>query len=325
MSRTISTLCDRIKALETSVDHLSNIILTLTNGELKEDRAMKIVQPTQKNILYSEAVKTSASPPLRNNLPTQLTRRSVNGKTNSKVFYSPAAKEKNAACDAERADDVMLSMTSSQKKTEGISGTRTGSEKDTPGIAILHDSVLNGVQARRLGLSYGLRVIKRKCQSVSDIETATKSATKACQNLDAIVLHCGINTLRHKTPQTASSDFVAAVNKIQSEHPKVKVVVSKISPVKDPTLHAKSDLFNALVCAEFVDNKNISVISHENLHLRGLQDQLHPNQQGASVLARNLGRHLHSLFWTRPKRRFKPYPQQQVGFFDWRGVWHPYW
>jgi len=49
-----------------------------------------------------------------------------------------------------------------KKKEHGIESKETKRLSDLPLVAILHDSVLNGVQGKRLGISYGFDVFKQK-------------------------------------------------------------------------------------------------------------------------------------------------------------------
>ena len=88
--------------------------------------------------------------------------------------------------------------------------------------------------------------------------------------------------------------------------------------MKDSNLQAKRELFNALVFSELVEDPNISFVAHENLHFTSPKDNIHPNMKGSSVIARNLGRHIHNLFWERPRKiarrdllqPYKLHPQQ---------------
>ena len=116
--------------------------------------------------------------------------------------------------------------------------------------------------------------------------------------------------------------MVKSLKGILKDRPNLKVFVSKIPPVKDPNLQAKRDLFNALVCSELVENPDVSFAAHENLHFASLKDTIYPSSKGLSVLSRNLGRHIHNLFWERPRRIArrdfqKPYKllQQQCRYF----------
>ena len=49
-----------------------------------------------------------------------------------------------------------------KKKEHGIKPKETKRQSDLPLVAILHDSVLNGVQGKRLGRSHGFEMIRQK-------------------------------------------------------------------------------------------------------------------------------------------------------------------
>ena len=48
------------------------------------------------------------------------------------------------------------------------------SQSDLPRVAIMHDSVLNGVQGKRLGQSYGFDAIKRKSSTIEELSETAK-------------------------------------------------------------------------------------------------------------------------------------------------------
>ena len=126
-------------------------------------------------------------------------------------------------------------------------------------MAILHDSVLNGVQGKRLGRSYGFDVFKQRTEN-TDIDKSLESVDGPVK---AIVAHCGINDIRTKDPKDVSKKMVKSLKGILKDCPNLKVIVSKIPPVKDSNLQAKRELFNALVfCFVFLLNWWKNQISH---------------------------------------------------------------
>ena len=68
--------------------------------------------------------------------------------------------------------------------------------------------------------------------------------------------------------------MVKSLKGILKDRPNLKVIVSKIPPVKAPDLQAKRDLSNALVCSELVENPDVSFVAHENLHFASLKDTI---------------------------------------------------
>ena len=111
-------------------------------------------------------------------------------------------------------------------------------------MAILHDSVLNGVKGKRLGRSYGFDVFKQRTEKTDDIDKSLESVDGPVK---AIVAHCGINDIRTKDPKAVSKKMVKSLKGILKDRPNLKVIVSKIPPAKDSNLQAKRELFNTLV------------------------------------------------------------------------------
>ena len=65
-----------------------------------------------------------------------------------------------------------------KKKEHGTESKETKRQSDLPVVAILHDSVLNGVQGKRLGRSYGFDVFKQRTGKTDDIDTSLESIEK---------------------------------------------------------------------------------------------------------------------------------------------------
>ena len=81
------------------------------------------------------------------------------------------------------------------------------------------------------------------------------------------------------------------LKRILKDRPNLKVIVSKILPMKDSNLQAKREIFNALVFlffiflffSELVEDPNISFVAHENLHFT---EGHHPSQYEGVVCHR---------------------------------------
>ena len=63
--------------------------------------------------------------------------------------------------------DVTEEKTNDVKSVMTRTGMRKQNTEDAARVAILHDSVLNHVYARRLGLSYGCQVSKIRCSTIN--------------------------------------------------------------------------------------------------------------------------------------------------------------
>ena len=162
-------------------------------------------------------------------------------------------------------------------------------------------------------MSYGLQVASKKAYSIDQVMNAANEASKELQPApDCVVLHTGVNDLKGKDPIACSKKMAAAVENIQMTFPHSHIVISKVIPAKPKTFEGKRAVFNAHAFSEIVEknDRNITFVSHENIRTwKHLQDDIHPNDHGASVMARNLGQHLHRLFWEQPRRK-----RQRAGF-----------
>lgn len=190
---------------------------------------------------------------------------------------------------------------SRQNQVPTISSDNTSS---LPRVKIVHDSILNGVDANRLGHSYGVHARSIKASTIADVESLLEEKV---DDVDAVVLHVGINDLKKTDATICSTALVDCVKSLSKKNPNLKIVVSRASPTpKLKELNAKRELFNAQTFCHLQNYSNVSFISHENLSSNHcyFKDNLHPSVRGSSVFAGNMGRHVQSLFWEKPRRRF---------------------
>ena len=110
----------------------------------------------------------------------------------------------------------------------------TKRQSDLPLVAILHDSVLNGVQGGKIRTILWIWCVQAKNWENRWYWQITRIHRKA------IVAHCRINDIRTKDPKDVSKTMVKSLKGILKDRPNLKVIVSKIPPVKDPNLQAKS-------------------------------------------------------------------------------------
>ena len=172
-------------------------------------------------------------------------------------------------------------------------------DDDRPKVLCIHDSMLKRVDPQRLGKSYGLRVARAPAYYVDKVESTTKEQVEKLGEPDAILIHTGINNLKSEDPKQAAMKLVNAVKSIKSNTPKAKIVVSCVATCNYTNLDHKKAIFNAVVTSELFNQERIQVLQHRNFqphHLR--EDKIHPDHRGTAVLASNIGRVIHSLFYT---------------------------
>ena len=201
-----------------------------------------------------------------------------------------------------RASNSDVKLSQEEEAKEKRDENKEHKTLDDKQVLILSDSILNGVNDNRLGNSYDFDCKIRKCYTTSEIEQSFKDEVKDNQEKPKItVLHVGVNDLKNNTPQVASKTLINAVKAVQKTCPQTKIVISSVAPVKRNDLDLKREAFNAINRAELACDKSISFLSHDNLDAMSWRymhkDGIHPTRDGSSILARNLGRHICSVFW----------------------------
>ena len=255
MRSIVNILCDRISDLEKEDRKQSALIAGLTRHCLRVDAGVQteIENRVISRTTYAEVVKSTLQ--IQNDTKSA-SERSV-GAHNIYVEASDSKhtgkKYRKQKWKGNEKRDVKFHMSSTaqnnndvnrKKKEHGTESKETKRQSDMPLVAILHDSVLNGVQGKRLGRSYALDVFKQRTEKTDDIDKSLESVDGPVK---AIVAHCGINNIRTKDPKDVSKKMVKQFKGIFKDRPNLKIIVSKIPPVKDSNLQAKRELFNALV------------------------------------------------------------------------------
>jgi len=189
------------------------------------------------------------------------------------------------------------------------------SNDSLPEVTLFHDSILRGVEGKRLGQSYGFSATTTSTFTIEEVvptmEAVVKERGKAP---DAVVIHCGANNLKREDPKTAGRKLCSAVRKVAEQYPRTKIVVSRVAPTLHQELRQKRAVFNAVLTSELFQEKNIILIHHENLPEHHLRDSIHPNVRGSSILARNIGRTVRSLFWEIPKQKQRRQQERWWGY-----------
>lgn len=217
---------------------------------------------------------------------------------------------------SKQASQMTSSVTDDVNSKNGVHQRRGSS------VVLFHDSIMNGINAAELGKALHVYVRKIKTLTCEDVKYEAQKLED--HNVEAVIIHCGINNLRqNQDSMKAATNIISTIRALRIQHPKTRVVVSRVAPVKDPELLAKRDFFNAVLFREVLGMKDrfVTFINHDQLIdplLRG-RDGIHPNQRGSDVLTRNLGRHIHSLLWQSPRRSARNHVFRQQDWWDWRG------
>jgi len=194
-----------------------------------------------------------------------------------------------------------------RKKNDVDSRLPEGACNQLPNVLLLHDSVLQKVDSRRLGGSYGFNAASRPVYTIGDVDRVLVETRDTLNPApDCVVLHVGLNDLKGKDASVCGKQLAEKVRRTKATFPKAHVVVSHAAPVSNNTLDTRRDQFNVTVRAELIDEQNVTLLHHNNLsksHRYICHDEIHPTAAGASVLAGNVGRHIHRLFWQQPRRR----------------------
>jgi hypothetical protein len=185
--------------------------------------------------------------------------------------------------------------------TETVYPFNKDNTDDLPKVLLIGDSCINDVDPERLGTSYGLNVTKMKA---SKIEHCLKAASGF--KADAVVIQTGINDLKLKSAEQASTDMTKVIKQLKRKDNLGRIIVGQVLPTARSELQAKRVIFNALVTANFVDDEDIVFLKHENLNKdKHLVDEIHPTTNGSSIVAANIGRCTERLLWEYPKRNHR--------------------
>ena len=173
-----------------------------------------------------------------------------------------------------------------------------------PSVLILHDSILGGVDATRLGRSYGLAVTKKTAFRIEHCCLHREESPP-----DVVVLHSGVNNLRWQSSQVASDKLVEAVNNMLDQSPTVRIVVSSVAPTLHSDINAKARDFNDRVVGRLQEHDRVTFVNNDYLSRHPARDifidSLHLSNGGSSLMAATLGRHLFRLLWQQPRRRLR--------------------
>ena len=182
---------------------------------------------------------------------------------------------KNGSNNVKKATDDVKNTTVADDdnpipKTSSSSSSTHIPEPDLPTVFFIHDSVMKNIDPKRLGHSYGCKVLSEKAYTVEHIEKAVASLVeKTTKPPEAIVIHCGLNDTKKKSHDIASKDMSRCITNIQSMFPNIKIMISKIAPTHEKKLEVTRNAFNAMISAEFYDKKGISFVRYVTISFSG--------------------------------------------------------
>jgi len=315
-------LCNRVSVLEKMIEQQSSLIANLMRprAEEKVETGVQACMPIPSQIDDRSFADVVRQPPVASKSPSPKQTPTEN---------RPIAAEKLKTTTKRMTEVERVDVTEAKTNDVKSAMTRTGMRKPNtedaaclPRVAILHDSVLNHVYARRLGLSYGCQVSKIRCSTIKEVKDAAK---KVQSDVGTIVVHVGTNDIKTTDPTASSRHLTTVVRQLLDERPDINIVINKLPPSKNSSMQIKRELFNAHIQADLSSIKRVSFITNENVHSHALRDDIHPNRQGSAILASNIGRHLHRHLWQKQRRPARPREQaSEYGYWDWAGRFHPY-
>ena len=229
-------------------------------------------------------------------------------------------KESGVKCTTGQKEDDKKGMNSSSKVKLGEKEKPQNDPTniDYPTVLFLTDSIMKGVESKRLGKAYDFQNHMTRCYTSEEIiPTLQKETDKLKVKVDAVVIHVGINDLKKKSPNEASSDFVRNIKQVKEKLPNTRLMISKVAPVRDEEKNANRELFNALTKSSLRGAPDILFVDHENVNPYDCQhlanDGIHPNDAGTRVLAANMGRHIRDMMWKKKKGRRNNTSQHERG------------
>lgn len=209
---------------------------------------------------------------------------------------SRSRKKKKKIAERNSSFQNSLSLPFSVTETETSSSEEEEKEEDEgdselPSVIIIHDSILKDIDYERLGKQHGMRVNGKKAGNIEEAEIEMKNTR---QKPEAFVFHTGLNDIRINSGQKAAAKMQKLIKNTKDTFPSSKIVISKVAPTSKEELNSKRDVLNAIIFAEYQEDKNVSFVSYEDLYAFS-RDGVHPALKGTGHLAKTLGNHLEGL------------------------------
>jgi hypothetical protein len=291
----VLSLCDRISALESLVTQQSEFLSKQPKPLLRA--TSRSTQTDNSNFAtYADVLKCVPD--------CKKLRECASDSSQTSNLVKDAKSKASLHSKVKNSSDVTPDRHDGKK---GVPESGSDVKESAPRVLAFHDSVLKGVEWDRIDRGYGLRTEAHRVYRATEIPDAVMHRLKeAEQQPDCILLHVGINDVKGTGDVSSRSQEMAKAIKRVRSATKTQIVVSMPTPVIPARLNARREVYAALLKAELLEEKGVTFITHNNVGPNSKfisEDGVHPTRAGSSVLAGNVGRSLHRLFWERPRRR----------------------
>ena len=276
VSMLIQSLKDRIVSLEKQLDEKQKII-----EKLMERPILEIAKDQNKEV--------EANPPSKTTNPPVTGENAQNSSPNNENIEQkiPKTQEKELRNSKER----------NSKEVSEEQDARTKAEKkaERKKIIIIGDSLLNGLEEKKMKRNHDIKIRPHPGASSLDISDHIRPVLR--RNPDCIIVHAGTNDI------TKREDTIKNIEEMVSEakrmSPSTNIVVSELVVRHDsPQKKQKSEELNTKI-KDLAKMLQIPVICHANINSRCLgKGQLHLNQRGNGFFARNLLDFIDNFFIT---------------------------
>ena len=150
-------------------------------------------------------------------------------------------------------------------------------------VLVVRDSLLNGIEERKLSKDTHIRVQPISGAKIKDISNNLDELIH--NDLKTVILHVGINNTVEDTPEDIYNDLISLTTKIEDKIPNCQVLISclirRSDNVKAKKTAEKVNNFIKLAKLRFIENGNIT---DKHPGRRGL----HLNRNGNIIFAKNL-------------------------------------
>ena len=206
-----------------------------------------------------------------------------------------------------RKDDSLIHVHEkpAAPQTPDASNSTTSRKPRQPNVLIVGTSNIRDIKEDKL----------TREATVSKKISMTLQATKECimneqSKPDMVLLHSLTNDIKDREPQQCVNDITEIAELAQNRWPNVKVGISLCTPRLDNELtHTNGQIVNLMLKKNLSKRRNIYLNENSNMTWNGRPDEYllqsdlyHLNQNGVSILARNMKYTIHSALGLRSPR-----------------------